>query len=79
MAELTAEHFDKRFNSFGTELKSYADEQTEKLARIVADAFSRQNDFLEQRFKNLEDDLDVRSTVLNFEKRIRKIEEKLLH
>jgi hypothetical protein len=51
MAELTQEHFDQKLNSLvtndslkialqeqTTQLKSYTDEQTEKLASIVADS-----------------------------------------
>ena len=52
--------FDKKLNDQTKELKSYTDEQTDALARIVNSAFEAQNEWLEQQFAAVRLDLDVR-------------------
>ena len=74
MTELTKEHFDRTLAATSRDLKAYADDQTERLARGVNEAFTAQNAELARRFDQLEKDLDVRATVLNLERRIERLE-----
>jgi hypothetical protein len=66
MSELTQQYFDKRLNEQTAELKSYAREQTEELARIVAAGFD-----------DLKRELDVRDRVHQLETDMRQIKEAL--
>ncbi|MDP3764557.1 MAG: hypothetical protein Q8Q95_02965 [bacterium] len=59
------------------ELKSYTDEQTEKLARIVAVAFENQDKRLDRRFDDLEKKLDVRKIIEEHERKFVKLEQAL--
>ncbi len=59
------------------ELKSYADEQTETLSRIVSTAFESQNKYLDQRFNDLEKKLDIRKIVEEHERKFAKLEHAL--
>ncbi len=77
MSQLTTEHLDKALGAVKKDLKSHTDERIDDLARIMAEAFSKQNEYLERRFDDIERDLDVRSVVQNLEKRLRQLEKKL--
>jgi hypothetical protein len=68
MAELSKEYFDQKLKSLATkedleaqtrELKSYTDQQTEKLAVMVADGFEEVKELLDvrERVKHLESDM----------------------
>ncbi len=84
MAELTREHLDQQIKKLATnkeldeklakqtkELKSYTDQQTEKLATIVNTAFQEQKDHMNQRFDKVDDRFD------NVEERLGVVEIKL--
>ena len=74
MTDLTKEYFEETLTGTSRDLKAYADDQTEKLARMITDAFATQNAYLEKRFEDLEKDLDVRSRVLTLERRMEQLE-----
>ncbi len=57
--------FDKKLNDQTKELKSYTDQQTEKLAAIVNTAFQEQKDHLDQRFDGVEEQIQVVETKLD--------------
>ncbi len=57
--------FDKKLNDQTKELKSYTDQQTEKLAAIVNTAFQEQRDHMDQRFDNLEEQAQTVETKLD--------------
>jgi len=59
MTELSKEYFDQRLDEQTKQLKSYADEQTEKLAAMVADGFEEVKELLDvrDRVKHLESDM----------------------
>jgi hypothetical protein len=53
MAELTTQHLDKALAANTKALKAHTDDRIDGLARIVAEAFTKQNEYLEQRFDDL--------------------------
>jgi len=68
MTELSQEYFDQKLTALATKqdlesqtkmLKAYADEQTEKLAAMVADSFEEVKELLDvrERVKHLESDM----------------------
>ena len=69
--------FDKKLNDQTKELKSYTDEQTDALARIVNSAFEAQNEWLEQQFAAVRLDLDVRKRLDRYDRKFRKLEHAL--
>jgi acyl-CoA reductase-like NAD-dependent aldehyde dehydrogenase len=75
--ELTKEYFDKelktQLDGQTKELKSFAKEQTEELARIVSGGFDNVNEHLEE----ISAKLDVREQMKIFEKKFAKLEEAL--
>jgi len=77
MSELTKEYFEqhlkRELGAQTTELKTYAREQTEELARITSAGFAR----TEERFDDLEKRLDVTAQLKMFERKFKKLEEAL--
>lgn len=86
MSELTKEHFekslkdlvtnetlDKKLNALTT--KTDLEGQTNQLGVMINNAFQEQKDYMEENFKKIEEELDLRSAVLNLEKRIEKLEQ----
>lgn len=74
MAELSKEYFDQKFTEIDRrfaqqtkELKEYADQQTEKLAAMVADGFEEVKELLDvrERVKQLESDMHKIKEALN--------------
>jgi hypothetical protein len=76
MAELSEEYFDQKLKSLATkgdlevqtkELKAYANQQTEKLAVMVADGFEEVKELLDvrERVKHLESDMQKIKEALN--------------
>jgi flagellar motility protein MotE (MotC chaperone) len=59
MTELSKEYFDQRLDEQTKQLKAYADQQTEKLAVMVADGFEEVKELLDvrERVKHLEADM----------------------
>lgn len=58
MTELSKEYFDQKLNEQRKQLQAHADQQTEKLAAIVADGFEEVEELLDlrERVKHLEAD-----------------------
>jgi hypothetical protein len=59
MTELSKEYFDQRLDEQTKQLQAYADQQTEKLAVMVADGFEEVKELLDvrERVKHLEADM----------------------
>ena len=76
--ELTKEYFEKhldqKLKEQTEELKAYAREQTEELARIVAETVATP---MEERFARLESLMDVRLAVQTLQLDMRRIKEAL--
>ena len=79
MSELTKEYLDQKLEAQTKELKTYTDEQTDSIGRMITNAFQEQKDYMDTRFNRIEDELDLRSTVQNLEKRIEKLETERQH
>ena len=82
MPQLTQEHFDKQLKELAskkdlaaqtTELKTFAQEQTEELARITSKGFAG----LDRRIDTLEKQLDVTERVDKLEEQVKKIADAL--
>lgn len=70
-------YVDGRLSTQSKELKEYANQQTETLARIVSKAFEKQNEYLDERFDELESKLDVRKIIDEHERKLLKLEQAL--
>lgn len=66
MSDLTKEYFDEQLNKQTLELKNYAKEQTEDLARMVAGGF-----------EDLQKRLDVKNDVEQLKREMKQIKEAL--
>jgi hypothetical protein len=72
--ELTQEHFDQGLRTLETNLSRKIDDQTEQLARIIADTVATP---MEQHFADLKDYLEVREEVQMLKVDIQRIKEAL--
>ena len=81
--QLTKSYFDKHFSSLLKnlatkkdlkQLELRTDDKIDKLARIVASGFEAQQQYMDARFKELRDELDVRSQMNTIQKRLERLE-----
>jgi hypothetical protein len=72
--ELTKEYFDEGLRTLETNLSKKNDDQTEQLARIIADTVATP---MEQHFADLKDYLEVREDVQMLKVEMQKIKEAL--
>src|SRR5258708_7594819 len=60
-------------------LQSHTDTSVDRLARIIAQAFQAQQEFMDARFKEIRDELDTRSQMHTLKKRLERVEAQLSH
>ena len=72
--ELTREHFDKQLKAQTKELKQFAEEQTDALARIIATTVA---DPMEHHFEKIDKELDVYVEVKQLKADMERIKEAL--
>jgi 16S rRNA C967 or C1407 C5-methylase (RsmB/RsmF family) len=72
--ELTREYFDEQLNAQTKELKQFAEEQTDALARIIATTVAEP---MERHFEKIDKELDVYTEVKQLKADMERIKEAL--
>ena len=75
--ELTQEHFDKQLENLQTNITGKIDRQTVELKQYVHESFETQQVYIEERFKEVLDTIDVRERVEKHEVELQRIKQQL--
>jgi hypothetical protein len=75
--ELTQEHFDKQLENLQTNITGKIDQQTVELKQYVHESFETQQVYIEERFKEVLDTIDVRERVEKHEVELQRIKQQL--
>jgi hypothetical protein len=75
--ELTQEYFDKQLENLQTNITGNIDQQTTKLKQYVHESFKAQQVYIEERFTEIKDLLEMKEKVEKHELEIQQLKQQL--